>query len=1291
MQNNIYPLSLVQKDIWLDQIYHGDTPLYNIGGYLRFSGQIDVDMLREAHRQMVEQNDGFRIMLRQGTRVPGVEFAEEGLDIPILDFSKQGKSEQEIVRWWEKEFSKPFALYDTLMARYYIARVSDEVCYYFNTQHHLMTDGWSYSLLTQRMAEAYNSLLHNRDNSRKKPSYADFILSDQAYLLSHKFQQAKEYWKEKFAQLPPPLVSRRYASKYHKFSIPGSFSYILLNRIFYDDLDEFARQYKTSIFHIIIAVLYTYFLKTSGAWEFVFSIPALNRPSPEFKATIGPFTSVSPVRIAFGLNISLIEFLGFIKKELLHIYRYQRFPLSEINRQCGIYKTGRNQLFDIGVSYEKYDYKTDFNGTPFEVTTVHNGYNQNALTVAVKEYQERHDVKLEFYYSLGAFQKSEIDYLMKRIQYLLDQVLEHPDMPLGELEIIPPDERRKILTEFSNKAGEIASPDTCIHHLFEEEVRKNPESIAVVFQNQSMTYRELDDKAHKLSCYLHKLGAGSETFIGVFMERSIEIIVAILGVLKAGAAYIPLDPDYPEERIKFMIQDSEVPIILTLKALISQLPDKGSHRTIILDDPSIYSISEDNTISVEPSNLAYIIYTSGTTGTPKGVMCTHQGVSNLVKAQNRIFHIKPGSKVLQFASFSFDASVSEIFTTLSIGATLYMAPLEELIPGPPLLNTLAEYEITHITLPPSTLAVMQYRELPSLETLVVAGESCPVEIAQTWRKERRFINAYGPSEATVCATTMVCNGDNSITIPIGKPIDNVTLYILDDSLNPVPIGNPGQLYIGGMGVAVGYLKSPDPDREKFIPNPFKHTNRHNRLYKTGDIARLLPDGNFEFIGRADTQVKLRGFRIELSEIETILSRHFRVKEAAVIVKKTRAGDKGLQAFFTLKHSESSDSLSSELKQYLREILPEYMIPPFFMELKEFPLTFNGKIDRKTLENIEITLNRTGKYHGPESEMEKRLIELWHKIMKTDRITGIYDDLFEAGMDSLKAIEFITAIEKEFDVTIQPSELMEKNTIDYIARYLEDRTSENSIIRQTIVPIKTKGINPPFFCITAGYGDIMAFKQLSDRLSPDQPFFMLQPPEGPGIEGDVKDLANRYVADITGIEPDGPYLIGGYSAGGLLAFETAKQLYKKGRKTDLLIMFGAPFSYSGISRLINKIIGPLMLRVLPDQDRISSNTLRILHALFKDKGLQRQLDSLAGYIPHGYNGKIVYFQGMWATSRFFGVHRLWKRMSKDNFELHFISGNHDSYMRPPYVEKLAECLTDCINRNSVVEPKRFDRK
>ncbi|QLE51262.1 amino acid adenylation domain-containing protein [Nostoc sp. C057] len=629
---------------------------------------------------------------------------------------------------------------------------------------------------------------------------------------------------------------------------------------------------------------------------------------------------------------------------------------------------------------------------------------------------------------------------------------------INNLSALTEQERHKILVEWNHTTVDYPK-HLCIHQLFEAQVEKTPDSIAVVFKEEQLTYQELNHRANKIAHYLQIWGVKPEMLVGICVERSLEMIVGMLGILKAGGAYIPLDPTYPKERLSFMLSDSQVQVVLTQDKFVEELAASGA-KLICLDTgrESFQRESNENLSSgVTPENLAYVIYTSGSTGTPKGVLLQHQGVCNLVQAQIKLFDVKQNSRVLQFASFSFDASVWEIFMAVCSGGSLYIGTQDSLRPGTDLIEFLREQSITQVTLPPTALAALPKEELPNLQTLIVAGEACNPKLIAEWSKGRRFFNAYGPTESTVCATVAEYTGGTQLTI--GRAIANTQVYILDNHQQPVPIGTPGELYIGGDGLARGYLNRPELTKEKFIPHPFEKTEG-SRLYKTGDLARFLPNGNIEFLGRIDHQVKIRGFRIELGEIEALLSQYPDVQQAVVISREDIPGDKRLVAYIVLNQIDAS---VTTLKRFLQEKLPNYMVPAVFVILDSLPLTPNGKVDRQNLPACDRTrpdLEET--FIAPRNSTEATLFSIWAELLGLEQI-GIDDNFFNLGGHSLIAAQMLSRIREGFQVELFFHHIFANPTIAGLAGLIEQHSQlKQQLQRPAMQPIPRSGYLPASF-------------------------------------------------------------------------------------------------------------------------------------------------------------------------------------------------------------------------------------
>ena len=784
----------------------------------------------------------------------------------------------------------------------------------------------------------------------------------------------------------------------------------------------------------LLATLNTLLFRYSSQKDILVGTPTANRNRQEIEPLIGFFVNTLVMRNSLEGNLSFSELLQQVRNVVLESYANQDVPFEQVVDGLQIERSlSYNPLFQVMFALQNTPLTAlDLPGLRAKSMAVENVRVKFDLTLILEEIETEQGTYLEGYweYNGDLYTAERITRLMGHFQTLLKGIVKNPQQKVGELPLLTDPEKQQILVEW-NQTQVPYQDHQCIHQLFEEQVAKNPDAVAVIYEQECLTYQQLNQKANQLAHYLQSLGIKTEELVGVCVERSPLIIIGILGILKAGAAYLPLDPSYPPNRLIYMVEDSGVSVVLTQEKLANTLQLENLQKVYLDQDwPIISQQSSDPPVSeTQAKNLAYVIYTSGSTGKPKGVLLAHKGVCNLATQQRKIFNIKAQSRVLQFASFSFDASVWEIFMALGSGATLVMGDSDSLLPGENLLNLLKKQKITIATLPPSALAVMPTDELPDLQSLIVAGESSSADLLKKWCQNRHVFNAYGPTESTVC-TTIALIKDPQEKPPIGKPLGNFQVYILDPCLNPVPIGINGELYIGGEGLAKGYLGQPELTNSKFISNPF-NDDPASRLYKTGDIVRYLADGNIDFMGRIDHQIKIRGFRIELGEIETVLSQHPQVQEGIVIAREDELGVKRLSAYVI---PVTQQLTRQELRQFLQDKLPNYMVPAFLMLLDSFPLTPNGKVDRRALPIPEIDLHELENYIAPSTDTETILAQIWQSVLGRERIS-IHDNFFELGGDSIIGIQ-IVAKANQAGLGITPKQLFSHQTIAQLATVTE---------------------------------------------------------------------------------------------------------------------------------------------------------------------------------------------------------------------------------------------------------------
>lgn len=1036
------PLSSLQKEIWVNQMLHPNVPMFNVGGYACINGNLDVPLFEQALAHVLNMHEALRIRLHAGHGLPQQSVTTQpDPGLQVMDFSGR---EQEAKAWIQQQHSQAFPLYETSLCRFALCKIADDHYYWYMQYHYLIADGKTLALVIQDVAASYNALL-NAATLPTAPAagYGAYVATDQAYMGSAPCDEDRRYWQAKYQDLPSPLLYPQHADDFTPGETVSSerISLELPHKLFVQ-LDHFAATQKLPVGNILLGLLYTYFARLNQQDDLVIGMISLlhreaGSQTPDFGRTAGFFLNVVPVRCHFDPQNSFSGLLQALQAQWQKDLAHARLPLGEINRLARVNRDSRqrSQLFELELAYIDFDCDVSLGESPLWFNFLTHGYEQYALTVYVERFHAAGNVAVHFDYNRAWFKQPEVALLAERFTYLLQQVIQSPDTPVSELVLMPDAERTQLLQAF-NATARAYPTGQCIHQLFEAQAAQTPEAIAAVFAGKTLSYAELNRRANQLAHYLLSAGVQPDTLIGVCVERSLEMLVSLLGVLKAGGAYVPLDPAYPQDRLAFMLEDSRVPVLLTQERWLASLPTPA--RTLCLDRDwaQVSPYAQDNPRAVvHPRHLAYVIYTSGSTGRPKGVMLEHQGLCNLALDHARCYDIHSGSRVLQFVSLNFDVATADIFMTLCAGATLYLPPAADQALANGLVQILREQAITHCQLPAAVLASLPTDiELPDLQVIVSGGEAPAASMVKHWSRGRRYFNVYGPTETTVCATMHECS-DDTAKLPIGQPIANTQVYVLDGKRQPAPIGMAGELYIGGAGVARGYLNRPELTAERFVPHPFS-ANSQARLYKTGDLVRYQPDGKLEFLGRIDQQIKLRGFRIELEEIEHAISQHPTIKDNVVVLHESATHGKRLVAYVILQ--SEGEFQRSALQTYLKAKLPEYMQPASWVILESMPLTPNGKVDRKALAQREVDYPTSADFSEPRTDAERQLLTCWQMVLGLEHI-GIHHNFFELGGDSLSGMQLVTQLQETFGQVFQLADVFRYPTIAEFSERLQHTT------------------------------------------------------------------------------------------------------------------------------------------------------------------------------------------------------------------------------------------------------------
>jgi amino acid adenylation domain-containing protein len=908
-----------------------------------------------------------------------------------------------------------------------------------------------------------------------------------------------------------------------------------------------------------------------------------------------------------------------------------------------------------------------------------------------------------FVYDTDLFDATTVARMAGHWATLLQSIADAPGSFISLLPLLTQAEKNQFAL-WNNTSTELPS-ESCIHELVELQVQRTPQAAAVVQEKKILTYAELNARANQLARHLQKRGVGPEVRVGVSLESSPEMMVALLAVLKAGGACVPLDPNYPPERLAYMLEDARVPVVITDSPSITALPVASSQVIDLTTDwGTIAQEARENLrCTVTPENLAYVIYTSGSTGKPRGVLLTHAGLVNHNLAAIALYGLHPADRVLQFSTISFDIAVEEIFPTWMSGATLVLKTPQMPLTAREFLAWIRERQITVLDLPTAywhelvhQISDVKQALPPKLRRVIVGGEKASANALISWRKVAgnrvQWINTYGPTEASVIATSHEPGSEIPPLLPIGRPIANTQIHVLDPYLQPVPVGVRGELHIGGVGVARGYLNRPELTSEKFIADPFRQAPGA-RLYKTGDMARFLPSGEIEFLGRADHQVKIRGFRVELGEIETVLCQHPAVSDPVVVVREDDSGTKQLLAYFVAKQQPIPGG--TELRRFLKDRLPEYMVPHAFVALSCLPLTPNGKVDRRALPAPSVTeLAVEEGFSVPKDALESELVKLWEPLLGR-RPIGVRQNFFELGGHSLLAVRLMHRIEQQFGKRLPIAALLQAPTIEQLASILRGEGCLSGW--SSLVPIKPSGSKRPLFCVHGGGGTVIVYRELAQHLEPDQPMYGLQ---AQGLDGkqprlnQVEDMAAHYLKEIRTIQPEGPYFLGGLSFGGTVAFEMAQQLHAEGEQVGLLFLFDTfPGSYETNSELLRKLwrmprneqfeyigrkLGNYQLRKRINRYFLPK-ALKEVRGAINQAGMQ--------YAIRPYPGPVTLFCASEKSLR--GArdpYAGWQSLAGGGLEVYEIPGGHVSILAEPQVRVLAQHLQACLDRAQAAIPQ-----
>lgn len=1152
--------------------------------------------------------------------------------------------------------------------------------------HEIAWDDYSASIAIREVGSLYNSAIRSTrpDLPEQIVQYDQFAHEEQKWLTGSEADEQLRYWEDRLAGSPYLLSLPAGRLRGARTKYRGARETVLISAEYADPLKRIARDENVDLFAALLGVFNVVLHRYTGNDEIVVG-SAMDSRRSGMEGSIGPFANPVAIQQKLSGNLTFRGLLADLRSAITEAHAHKRVPFETVVDTLRV-ETSLSYAPVFQATFEfrnLFQHSDSFYGLKHEEIDFDPGVAYWDLSLQVTEMAGTLYCGLQ--YSTELFDAEVIRQMLGHYRTALEAVVANPDLKISDIPILTAAEREQILIEWNRTAEEI--PQHTVQQLFEYQAQRTPDSIAVIDQNRQLTYRELNKRANRLARRLIQLGVGPDVIVGVCVRRSVETVIALLAALKAGGAYLPLDPTHPSQRLNFMLEDSQARVLLCDKRLVAELNCPATTMLPVeewRDGNGDYS-AENVISSARLSDLAYIIYTSGSTGKPKGVLIPQIALVNLLFSVRRWFGFTPRDVLLAVTTMAFDIAAVDVWLPLITGARTVLVSRQSTGDGDALIDALACRSATFMQATPATWRLLLEAGWQGKSDLqaICTGEPMPPDLSEQLRPlTKRLWNMYGPTETTVWSTGFEVRGPGRILI--GKPVGNTTTYILDSNLQPVPVGVTGELYIGGAGLARGYLGLPELTQNRFMPDPFADT-AGARMYRTGDLARYQSDGNIECLGRNDFQIKIRGFRIELNEIEAVLCEHPNVHEAVVTIGEKSSGHRFLAAYVVPE--QNSVVREEQLRSLLKKKLPDYMLPAQYEFLTSLPRTANGKVDRKALPSPGATLPRHSVVS--QDELELRLVAMWEDILQTSPI-GLQDDFFDLGGESLLAAKLLARIGQWRNEKIPLSVLLQAPTVERLAKALREF---NSATTKRSCAIQAGGAKPPFFCVGAG----PLFRNLARRLGPDQPFLTLLLEEN--TPSTIEEIAAYHVETMRAAQPEGPYFVGGWSDSGIVAYEVARKLLHQGQPVALLVLFdveneAASENLAGLELLRARMdslnqwisINWHLLRRSGRKDvlrrireGVSLRVSRIRRKIRRVSGAPpNKGDALASavahYMPRPYPGEMVLFQRTARPrGRFYDPKFGWGKLV-DRLIIEEIPGDHKDMFLEPNVRILADGLS-----------------
>lgn len=1151
-----YPLSSAQEQVWFLNQLAPESPVYNVVDLIPLGERYEAGAVRKTVQELVRRHEVLRTTFSYSSGEP-TQTVLPAAEVRLSEFDLSSLPEAERDAEWSRvihvEGRKPFDLSEAPLLRGTVIHRSLKEHHLLLVIHHIIADEWAMELVHKEVTHTYQAL--SRGQSSSLPDlpiqYADFACWQKEWLKGEALQEQLTYWKKELAGAPhvldltpdkprPPAQSFRGATEL--FRIPDN----LL-----EPLKSLGRHEHATLFMVLEAAFVALLYRYTGQEDILVGTPISGRTYRETEKLIGCFLNTVILRARFTEHFSFRSLLRQVRERALEAYAHADLPFKHLVAELAPERDpSRTPLFQVMFILHDPDGVSEVS----KVSGKHRLETRTSkfdLTLSVSETE--HDLEGLIEYSTDLFEAHTIQQICKQYVTLLEAIVSTPDRSVSKLPLLTEDERQRIVVTWNNTAVKYPESDLCLPELIEQRAKEAPDQIAVIFEQESLTYGALNGRANQLARHLKAVGVGPDVPVGLSLERSLDMVVGLLGVLKAGGAYVPLDPAFPRNRLAYMVEDSQMKVLLTHRGIEQHIPVLPP--VIVRLDSDWNMIANQNAAAsdlprISKKNLAYVLYTSGSTGKPKGVEISHAAIVNFLLSMRERPGFSASDTLLAATTLSFDIAGLELYLPLISGGKVVVANRDDVQDPEQLAKRIQDSRCTVMQATPTTWrALIQSGWIGSANLKVICGgEALLPDLAQKLIPRcAELWNMYGPTETTVWSTI------HKVTtaagpIPIGRPIANTQVYVLDAFRNLLPPGNVGELYIGGDGLARGYKGRQNLTRDRFVPNPFVP---NALLYRTGDLARWLPDGTIECLGRVDDQVKLRGFRVELGEIETVLNSHPAIRQCAVIAREDSPGEKQLVAYFEAK--KSTATTTTDLRAYVEKDLPFFMVPSFFVAVDRLPLTSNAKIDRNSLPDPVDRVSVKNDFIAPRDAAEQALAQIWAKALRVKRV-GLNDNFFELGGHSLLAVRVTVEIERLTKIRLPLATLLHAPTVAELAQILRNEHWTPSW--SALVPLRASGSRTPLFLMHAHGGNVLEYHALANLLDPDQPVYALQ---ARGLDGHIQrgltleKMAAAYIEELRSFQPEGPYFLGGFCFGGLLGLEAAQQLTAAGQQVGLLTL------------------------------------------------------------------------------------------------------------------------------------------